>query len=501
MVHEYPYTDYSNDMNCGMFMGLCSKAGVKLAFVGDSLQLLDKCNHVLSSVKIQIAQSALKDSNGNDLTAYFINAGTREETLVFTKGNGDEVVVRVPWAEVAKMDENGNEINDYAYSLSTVGDNLIITRGDGVTYNLTIPFATKASTDINNKPLTTYAASMEVSGNNVILKDGNGTIISTITVHFAERAAADENGANIRESYGASLQSGTTTIKMLSKAGDLLSEITVPYSTVALQDTNGNTFLHDYAESLVINNDGKRLDLLAHDGTLLSSITVPFSTLSTDATNAIERAEIVGDQLVLTTYGGEVTRLQISYALKAFKDAEDNEIAETYIANVLQNQVTGEINFYDAKGNIICTLIPQSRVAEYDTYDNLIADYIKTLVFDSQSKYLVATHGDGTVNSIIIEYSTSAWKDDIGNIIKNVYIKTLFIEEDNEGNWNLVGLNGEGSEICRLILPELTANVGSGLVINAHQISLTQEVKDRIYDFTYNSQNERLDITTHILIT
>ena len=52
MFHEYPYTDYSNDMNCGMFMGLCSKAGVKLAFVGDSLQLLDKCNHVLSSVKI-----------------------------------------------------------------------------------------------------------------------------------------------------------------------------------------------------------------------------------------------------------------------------------------------------------------------------------------------------------------------------------------------------------------------------------------------------------------
>lgn len=499
MVHEYPYTDYSDDMNCGMFMGLCHKAGVKLAFVGDSLQLLDKCNHVLSSVKIQIAQSALKDANGNDLTAYFINAGTREETLVFTKGNGDEVIVRVPWAEVAKMDENGNEINDYAYSLSTVGDNLVITRGDGVSYNLTIPFATKASTDINNKPLTTYAASMEVSGNNVILKDGNGTIISTITVHFAERAAADENGANIRESYGATLQSGTTTIKMLSKSGDLLSEITVPYSTVALQDTNGNAFLHDYAESLVINNDGKRLDLLAHDGTLLSSITVPFSTLATDATNAIERAEIVGDQLVLTTYGGQVTRLQISYALKALKDAEDNEIAETYIANVIQNQVTGEIDFYDAKGNIICTLIPQSRVAEYDTYDNLIADYIKTLVFDSQSKYLVATHGDGTVNSIRIEYSTSAWSDDIGNIIKNVYIKTLFIEEDNEGNWNLCGLNGEGSEICRLILPEITATVGSGLVINNHQIALTQEVKDRIYDFDVNNA-ETLVISTHVLV-
>lgn len=501
-MHEYPFTDYSDDsMNCGMFMGLCAKAGVKLAIVGENLQLLDKCNHVLSSVKIDIAQSAIKDQNGTNLTAYLINAGTREQTLVFTKGDGQEVVIRVPWAEVAKMDPNGQEINDYAYSLSTQGDNLIITRGDGVTYALTIPFSTKSQTDINNKPLTTYGASLEVSGNDVILRDGMNNIISTIRVHWADRAAADENGANLRENYAATLQAGTTTLKLLSKSGDTLSECTCPYSTMSLTDTNGNPFLSDYAESLVIDNDGKRVNLLAHDNTLLSSITVPFSTLSSDASNAIERVEVVGNEVVFTTYAGQITRVQIPYSLKSLADKLGNDITETYIANVVQNPVTGELEFYAEDGTIIAQFVPQSRVAEYDTYDNLIADYIKTLVFDSQSKYLIATHGDGTSDSIRIEYSTMSWKDDIGNIIKNVYVKTLYIEENLDGEFCLVGLNGEGSEICRVILPELTANVGSGLVINAHQISLTQEVKDRIYDFTYVPASERLDITTHVLTT
>ena len=500
-LHEYPYTSYEDGCGCNMgcFMGMCHRAGVKLAVVGDSLQLLDKNNFVLSQVKIAIAQSALKDELGNNITAYIIDAGTRENTVVFTKGNGDEIVITVPYAEVAKYDKSGNEIDDYIIDVQAVGDTLAITRGDGVTYSVTCPYATKAFTDVNSKPLTTYAASMEVSGNNVILKDSMGTVISTITVHFAERAAADENGNNIRESYASVLQAGTTTIKLIAKSGDILSEITVPYATSALKDTNGNEFLKDYAESLVVDNDGKRLDLLAHDGTLLSAITVPFSTLSTDATNAIERAEIVGDQLILTTYGGVVTRLTIPYAIRALNDNDSNEITKTYVHNVIQDPVTGEITFYDAEGTALCSLIPRARIAEYDTYNNLIADYIKTLVYDAQNDYLVVTHGTGTSETIVIQYATKALKDTQGNIIKNVYHKTLFIELDNENRYNLVGLNGEGSEITRLVLPELTSAADGGIVVNNHQISLTNEVQSRIYDFTYNAVDEEIEVSVHTL--
>ena len=497
MVHDYPYTDHSCSMGC--FMGMCHKAGVKLAFVGDMLQLLDKNNFVLSSVKIDVATTAIKDEDGNYIRAYIIDAGTREDTVVLTKGNGDEIVITVPYAEKARYDMNGHELNDYVIGLSTAGDKLVVTRGDNVTYELTIPYATKALQDVNEKYLTTYAASLEVSGNDLILRDGMGTIINQITVHYAERATSDENGNNIRETYANDLQVGTTTVKLISKAGDLLSEITVPYATSSLKDTDGNLFLHDYAETLVVDNDGKRLDLLAHDGTLLSAVTVPFSTLSTDATNALERVEVVGDQIVFTTYGGVVTRITVPYAIRALNDGESNEIAETYVHNVIQDAVTGEISFYDAKGNVLCSFTPNCRIAMYDDANNYLQDYIKTLVFDNQSKYLIATHGSGVADSIRIDYATAAWTDDINNIIKNVYVKTLFIEEDNEGRWNLVALNGEGSEIHRLILPELVGAADGGIVVSNHQISLTNEVQSRIYDFTYNALDEEIEVSVHTL--
>lgn len=481
-LHEYPFTSYEGGCNMGCFMGLCHKAGVKLAVVGDSLQLLDRNNFVLSQVKIQIAQSALKDELGNDITAYIINAGTREDTVVLTKGNGDEIVITVPYATKATKDSENQDIVSYLRNLTVSGDKLRATRGDGSAFEITVPYATKAFTDVNDKPLTTYGASLEVAGNNVILKDGMGTIIDTITVHYAERAAADQNGNNIMEEYGAVLQAGTTTIKLISKSGDILNEITVPYSTMSLQDTNGNAFLHDYAETLVVDNDGKRLDLLAHDGTLLSSITVPFSTLSTDATNAIERAEIVGDQLVLTTYGGVVTRLTIPYAIRSLNDGDSNEITKTYVHNVVQDPVTGEITFYDAEGTALCSLTPRARIAEYDTYNNLIADYIKTLVYDAQNDYLVVTHGTGTSETIVIQYATKAWKDTQGNIIKNTYVAFVSNVQANDG-WALVFYNGEGSEIFRIsgLHAEYAVKDSDGDVIkDTYGVDITQTTTDVI---------------------
>lgn len=500
--HTYPYTNYSDDeCSLGCMMHLCRKCGLKLQVVNDNLQLVDRNNFVISSVKISWADACGYDELGNKITSYLISAGTRDKFLVLTNGKSEETVLTIPYAEVAKMTENGTNLSALVKNVVVNGDQLQIQYESGASVNVTVPFSMKSYGDVNEKPLTTYCAGFEVQGNTIVLLDGMNRQIDSLVVHYSERAAADDNGNNIRENYACALQTGTTTLKLIAKSGDLLSEITCPYATESLTDTDGNAFLHDYAESMVIDNDGKRLDLLAHDGTLLSSVRVPWSDLSEHANKAIETAQIVGNEVVFTTYEGTITRLQIPYALKAVADKDNNPIDESYIADVRQDAVTGVISFYAMNGDVLATLVPSSRVAEYDTFDNLIGDYIKTLVFDSQSKYLVATTGRGIASSIRIEYAQSAWSDDIGNIIKNVYIKELTIEEDNEGRWRLISWNGEGSIIGSLILPELTASVGSGLVINQHTIALTNEVKERIYDFDYVSADERLDISTHVLTT
>lgn len=503
--HDFPYTEYeSGGCSLGCMMRCMHRVGVKLAFNNGMLELLDRNNFVLDSVKILWAESATYDDDNRPIKAYLISAGTRNNFLVVQNGNGEETLITIPYAETAKYTVDGDEINAFIKGFAIDGDQVKVTLGNGTSLLYTIPYATKAFTDVNSKPLTTYAAELAVAGNDLVLKDGMGTVINQITVHFSERAAADENGANIRENYAASLITGSTTLKLMSKANDLLSEITVPYSTSALQDTNGNLFLHDYAETLTVDNDGKRLDLLAHDGTLLSAVTVPWATLSLDAQNAIERVEIVGDEIVFTTYSGVVTRCTIPYSIRALNDNASNEITKTYVHNVMQDAVTGEISFYDAEENVLCALTPNSRIAMYDDHNNYLADYIKSVAWDSQNKYVKVTNGQNAVTSFVVEYAQAAWKDDltpVGNIIKNVYVKTLFIELDNENRYNLVALNGEGSEIHRLILPELVGAAAGGIEVNNHQISLTTEVKDRIYDFDYVAEDERLDISTHVLTT
>lgn len=450
-LHDYPYTNYEDD-----FCGCCRmlyQAGVKLDFANGKLHLLNKGNFVLSEVTIERATTALQDENGHNITAYLINAGASGNQLVFTDGTGNRYYVDVPFARASEYDVNDQKITSYLKNITLVDNNVRVTLGDGSSFDLTIPFATKASTDINNKPLVTYAASLVVSGNKLLLKNGNGETINEVTVSFASSANADGLGNTIASSYGSSLQTGTTTLKLISKDGTLLSEVTCPYSISSSSDTDGNAFLSDYAELLVVDGDGRRIGVEAHDGTRLSTITVPFSTLSTDSTNAVERVEIVGDQIVFTTYGGVVTRCTIPYSLRSLNDGLGNEISETYVADVQQDAVTGEISFYDKEGNVLCSLTPSAREATYDPYGNEIADFIKTLVFDNQSNYLAATHGDGTVDSIVVNYSTMAHKDDLGNIIKNVYLTRLeCITDADTGHSVLVGYNGEGSEILRIEL-------------------------------------------------
>ncbi len=443
MYHEYPYTTYFHDID--KMCECVKKVGYRLEVSGDYLKLVDSKGNVISNVQISYAEKALTDVDGKAIRSYIFSASTGETTIAFQKGDGSVTTLTIPFATKAKEDTLGKDLTAYAYALSVVGDKLAVTKGDGTTYELTVPYAIKASTDENGKDITTYAATMAVDGNNIVLNDSEGRELARLTAPYALKALGDADGDEISSTYAASLEAGVATITLRSKDGDVLSTITVPFATHAAQDTDGNSFLHDYAERLVIDGDDKRIGVEAHDGTRLATITVPFATEATHAANAIETVAVVGDQLVLTTYGGTSYSVTAPYAVKAQKDDNGNTIKTTYIANVDNDPNTGAIRFYDAVGNTIATLTPTVTRATQDSLGNTIADYIKAVVADPQSDYVVFTHGDGDTDSITVPYSLRAWKDSLGQPIQNTYLTLITIEpdEDDPTIMDLVGWNGD----------------------------------------------------------
>lgn len=447
MFHNYPYTTYYNDID--KMCKCCKAVGLHLDTHGDYLRLIsDKDGSVISAIKVSYADTALTDVDGNPIKSYLISAGTNGTHLVFTKGDNEVISFEVPFSQTAAKDVQEKDLLDYVYGVSISGDKVRITNGDGTVYELTIPFATKAATDINGKDITTYAAVLAVDENELVLKDGNGNIISTITIPYATKAKEDVDGDDIKSTYVASAQQTATTIKLLAKDGTVLDEETINYATTSLKDTDGNLFLSDYAEKLVVDADGKRIGVEAHDGTRLATITVPFATLATDATNAVENVQVIGDQIIFTTYGGQTFSITAPYAVKAQKDDLNNTIKNTYFAGVDNDTNAGTISFYDATGTLLATI--QNGVitrAIYDNYDNSLAGYIKAIQATAGSDYLTATHGDGTVDSIKVDYSERAWKDTNGNVIKNTYVKTLSIAQDPDDNqWKLFAFNGDNPE-------------------------------------------------------
>jgi hypothetical protein len=115
------------------------------------------------------------------------------------------------------------------------------------------------------------------------------------------------------------------------------------------------------------------------------------------------------------------------------------------------------LQFWDAEGNLLVELLPTVNKATHDSYDNLIADYIKQIIVSQNSDYMTVVHGTGTTDTIVIHYSETAWKDTNGNVIKNTYIKRLAcIEDVVDGHYKLVAYNGDTPE-AELFRIEITA--------------------------------------------
>ena len=499
MYHEYPYTTYYDDID--KMCKCCKAAKVHLDTHGDYLRLInDKDGAVISAVKVTYADTALEDVEGRPIKTYLIQAGTNGTSLVFTHGDGTLTTFEVPYAQTAAKDVQNKDILDYVYGLSISGDKVRITQGDGTVYELTIPFATKAATDVNNKDLTTYAATLTVDGRELVLSDSLGRELSRITVPYAVKAKEDVDGDDIKSTYGTQLTTGATTVNLLAKDGTVLSTITVPYATTALQDTDGNLFLSDYAEKIVVDNDGKRIGVEAHDGTRLATITVPFATLATDATNAVENIQVSGDQIIFTTYGGQTFSITAPYAVKAQKDDNGNTIKSTYFAGVSNDTNAGTITFYDALGQVLAVI--QNGVithAIYDDYNNPLAGYIKSVQATAGSDYLTATHGDGTVDSIKVDYSERAWKDTNGNVIKNTYVKTLSIAQDpDDGQWKLFAFNGDTPAallFALVITAEKAYKDVNGKLLTSYLAHADLDGTDLVTEDGEGNEVDRIDLT------
>lgn len=336
--------------------------------------------------------------------------------------------------------------------LEVVGDKLQLKNAaNQVISNVTVSYATKALQDADGNPIKSYIMSADTDSTTVIFIKGDGTRTS-VTIPYATKAKEDNAGHDIVD-YVINVTVAGDKLRFIKGDGTVF-EVTCPFATKAVTDTNGKD-ITTYAAALT--SESKKLCLRDSQGRLLSQITAEYALeaqsaeeadLATNATNAIQSVTIDGNQIKFTTYGGTDTVITCPYAVKANKDDLGNVIKTTYVASVVNDAQTGKLKFLDAMGNTIVELLPTVDKAAHDSYNNLIADYIKAIAVSAQSNYVTVTHGTGTVESITIHYSEVAWKDTNGNVIKNTYVKRMEIQEDpaDSNVFYIIAYNGDTPE-------------------------------------------------------
>lgn len=458
MIHDYPYSDF-HELNLDYLIDLCMRTmGIHLENKGDFLCLINQAGDEVSKLKIHYADTALEDVDGKSIKAYVFDAGVEDRMLVLTRGNGETVTITIPYATMAEKDVHNVDIDSYVHGVGVSGNKILITFGNGTTYNFTVPFATKASQDENGKNITSYVASVTAGIDKLVITDGDGVTLGEVTVPYATKALNDVDGDHIKETYATDLTTGVNTVILRDKVGNVLSEITVPFATRSAQDDDGNVLRSDYGYHL--STSGDKIGIESHNGTTLNEITVPFATKATDAINAIEAVQLSGDNISFITFGGQTITITVPYAVKALKDSMNNTFTTSYIANAVNDPLTGKITFYAQDGSVIAEMTPTVDRAVHDSLGNTIADYVKTIVTNPNSDYVTVTHGDGDADSLTVHYATRAYKDTYGNIIGNVYIRSLDVQTDAvTGHKVLIAYNGELSELFRLDLDAYSAVV------------------------------------------
>lgn len=292
---------------------------------------------------------------------------------------------------------------------------------------------------------------LDASGNQLLLKTLDGTTVSTITVPYATNAGHADTATSANSATFATTATNATNAVNATNAGHALTADNATTAGTALVAQSATT-----AGTATEAVHAASADTATNATNAVNATNADYAETTghvEHADKAIELVSISGDTVKFRTYDGTETVLTMPYAVKALKDSLGNEIKSTYVANVVDDN--GTLKFKDAEGNDIVSLVPSVETASNDSYGNLIADMVKAIAVSSNSNYVTITHGTGAVDTIIINYSERAYKDTNDNVIKNTYIKSLaMVEDDDTGHYNLVAYNGDNpsAEIFRLEL-------------------------------------------------
>lgn len=299
---------------------------------------------------------------------------------------------------------------------------------------------------------------LEISGNQLLLKTEAGSVISSVTIHYAEEARHADTATS---AISAASATNATNAQNATYATNAAHASTADTATVAATANQAN--------SATTATSATNADYAITAGTAAtatratSAATADYATTTGNvehADKAFESVTTSGNNIVFTTYDSTSVNVTPSYARKAARDQRNNIIDETYVASVAED--SGTLTFKDANGATIDEVVITSSSATTDSYGNTIADYVKTITAPNDSNYVTVSHGTGTAETLTVNYSNQAWKDTNGNVIKNTYIKDLECVEDvNDGHYKLVAYNGDNpqAELFRTELKAYSAQI------------------------------------------
>ena len=300
----------------------------------------------------------------------------------------------------------------------------------------------------------TLGLHLEVVDNKLQLKNELGEIISNVTISYATEAGhADsaDSATTARNAQHATTADSATTAASATTATTADIATTAAHASTADSATEAtHAATADQATRATLATSATEA---THAGTADyatsagSATTAQSATSATTAATATEAAHATSaDNATLATR-----------ATNAVNDENGNRLISNYISRVVADH-TGILTFYAKDGSVLATITPVAQSATEDSEGNVISTAVYNVIQNSQSDYLIVEHGDGTSETITINYADKAWKDTANNIIKNVYFKRVEIVYDSQTSepW-LVFYNGEGSEVARVQVVAVSA--------------------------------------------
>ena len=299
---------------------------------------------------------------------------------------------------------------------------------------------------------------LELSGNQLLLKTLDGTTVSAVTVAYATEAGHAQTATNATNATYATTANTATNATNATNASHALtadSATTAGSATTAASATTAGTAteaVHATSADTATNATNASHASEADYATTTGNVE--------KAGNGVKTLLGSSGSIDIQLENGDLLSAPILKSEKAVKDNLGNTINIHYVSSVVEDN--GTLLFKNASGSTIASITVSSQTATEDSYGNTIADFIKAITAPSDSNYVTVTHGTGTAETLTVNYSNKAWKDTNGNVIKNFYIGSLeIVQDDDTGHYCLVCYNGDTpkAELFRVEINAYSAQI------------------------------------------